>query len=130
MKAKKYLLFVVAIIAGGLTFIWFSTPIQAGDKTYEVRPQISIPEYKTDAARAIDAYERLMDRYMQMTERVFVGIDTDVRDVVKSLNSVDSKLTEVLTRLTRIENALGIARPTAAENNKITTPENAPDIIR
>ena len=130
MKAKRYLLFVVAIIASGLTVIWLSTPIQADDKTYEVRPQISIPEYKTDTARAIDAYERLMDRYMQMTERVFVGIDTDVRDVVKRLNSVDSKLTELLTRLTRIENALGIARPTAAENNKITTPENAPDIIR
>jgi len=130
MKAKRYLLFVVAIIVCGLTVIWFSTPIQADDKTYEVRPQISIPEYRTDAARAIDAYERLMDRYMQMTERVFVGIDTDVRDVVKRLNSVDSKLTELLTRLTRIENALGIARPTAAENDEITTPENAPDIIR
>jgi len=127
MKAKRYLLFVVAIIACGLTVIWFSTPIQADDKTYEVRPQISTPEYRTDAARAIDAYERLMDRYMQMTERVFVGIDTDVRDVVKRLNSMDSKLTELLAGFTRIENALGIAQPTTAENSKITTPEDAPE---
>jgi cell division protein ZapA (FtsZ GTPase activity inhibitor) len=127
MKAKRYLFLVVAVIACGLTVTWFSTPIQAVDKTYEVQPQISIPEYMTDAARAIDAYEHLMDRYMQMTERVFVGIDTDVRDVVKRLNSMDSKLTELLTRLTRIENALGIAQPTAAAGNKTTPPPDTPE---
>lgn len=127
MKAKRYLFLVAAVIACGLTVTWFSTPIQAVDKNYEVRPEVGIPEYRTDAARAIDAYERLMDRYMQMTERVFTGIDTDVRDVVKRLNSMDSKLTELLARFTRIENALGIAQPTPATDNKITTPPDTPE---
>jgi len=110
MKTNKNLLAVATGLIACLVVIWFSTSIH-GEKTYEVQPQVTIPEYKTDAARAIDAYERLMGRYMDLTERNLIGIDTSLQGVVKKLDSIDGKLTKLSTRLARIEKALGIEHP-------------------
>jgi archaellum component FlaC len=85
--------------------------LYGGQKTYEVESQITIPEYRTDAARAIDAYERLMERHMDLTEGNFTRIGVDLRDVAKKLDSINSKLTELSTRIARIEKKLGIEQP-------------------
>jgi hypothetical protein len=103
------------VVAAGLiccvVVVWLSTSIQGGEKTYEVRPQITLPEYRTDAARAIDAYERLMDRYMGLTERNLTRFGTGLKGVVKKLDSIDAKLTELTARMARIERAFGIEEP-------------------
>ncbi len=109
MKTNKNLLAVATGLIACLVVIWFSTSIH-GKKTYKVQPQVTIPEYKTDAARAIDAYERLMERYMDLTERNLIGIDTSLQGVIKKLDSIDGKLTKLSTRLARIEKALGIGQ--------------------
>jgi hypothetical protein len=71
-----------------------------------------LPEYRTDTARAIDAYERLMERYMDLTEMNMVRIGMDVQAFGRKLDSIDSKQVELLTRISRIERALGIEEPT------------------
>jgi len=111
MKNNRNLLAVVAAVACCLIVVWLSTSIQGGQRTYELEPQIAIPEYRTDAARAIDAYERLMDRYMDLTERNLFRVGTDIRDVVRKLDSIDGKLTQLSKRIAGIENALGIEQP-------------------
>jgi len=105
---SRNLLAVAAGLVCCVVVVWLSTSIQGGEKTYEVRPQITLPEYRSDTARAIDAYERLMDRYMGLTERNLTGIGTGLKGVVKKLDSIDAKLTELSTRMARIEKALGI----------------------
>ncbi len=85
--------------------------MQAGERTYEVHPQITIPEYRTDTARAIDAYERLMDHYMDLTETNLTGISTDLKGVVKKLDSIDANLSRLSARIARIEKALGVKQP-------------------
>jgi hypothetical protein len=102
------LLAVAAGLICCIMVVWLAPSIQGGQKTYEVRPHITLPEYRTDAARAIDAYERLMDRYMGLTERNLTRIGTGLTGVVKKLDSIDAKLTELSTRMARIEIALGI----------------------
>jgi hypothetical protein len=84
---------------------------EGGEKTYELRPEVVLPEYRTDTARAIDAYERLMERYMDLTEMNMVRIGMDVQTFGRKLDSIDSKLVELLTRISRIERALGIEEP-------------------
>ena len=111
MKTSRNLLAVVAVVACCLIVVWLSTSIQGGQKTYELKPQIAVPEYRTDAARAIDAYERLMDRYMDLTERNLFRVGTDIQEVVRKLDSIDGKLTQLSTRIAAIENALGIEQP-------------------
>jgi len=75
---------------------------------YAVEPEITTPEYKTDAARAIDAYERLMERYMDLAESNLQQAGADYQVVVSRLDSLDSRLEEVSSRLARIEKKLGV----------------------
>ncbi len=68
MKTRNLLTVATGLVACMLV-VWFSKSIQGSPKTYEVHPQINLPEYGIDAYSAIDAYERLMDRYIGLTER-------------------------------------------------------------
>lgn len=111
MKKNKNLLAAAAALVCCIALVWFSTSIRGDQKTYELQPQITIPEYKTDVARIIDAYERLMERYMNLTEGNLAGIGADLNAVTRKLDSVDAKLTELSARTARIEKALGIQQP-------------------
>ena len=122
MKARGNLLAAGAMAVGCLA-VWFCTSIKGNAKTYQVQPWITVPEYRTEAARAIDAYERLMDRYMDLTERNLFNVSTDVRELLKKLDCADQKLTELCIRIARIEKALGIQQPVAVSETK---PQPAP----
>ena len=122
MKAGGNLLAVAAMAVCCLA-VWFCTSIRGNTKTYEVQPWITVPEYRTEAARAIDAYERLMDRYMDLTERNLFNVSTDVRELLKKLDCLDQKLTELCARVARIEKALRIEQPISAPETK---PQPAP----
>jgi len=111
MRMRRNLLALAAAVAFCLVAAWLCTSTKGSPKTYEVQPWITVPEYRTDAARAIDAYERLMDRYMDLTEKNLFSVGCDVRDAVKKLDSIDDKLTHLCARIARIEEALGIEQP-------------------
>jgi hypothetical protein len=108
MKTNRNLFAAAVIVISCIVIVWLSVSIKGSPKKYEIQPHITVPEYKTDAARAIDAYERLMDRYMDLTERSIFRVDTDIRDVAEKLDSIDDKLTRLSTRIAGIEKALGI----------------------
>jgi len=124
MKTNKSLLAAAAAVTCCVIAVWFSTSIHGSQNTYELRPQLSIPEHKTDIVRVINAYERLMERYMDLTERNSEMIGTDIQSIAVRLDSIDSRLAELLTRTARIETALGIKQtPTPGEAKTI-----APDL--
>lgn len=110
MRARKSLLVVAAAFVC-CTAVWFSVSLYGGQKTYEVEPWITIPEYRTDATRAIDAYERLMERQMDITEGNLTRIGEDIKGAAEKLESINGKLTELSTRIARIEKSLGIEQP-------------------
>jgi len=118
MRTRK-LLVVATGFAVCVIIIWFSKSIEGSPKTYEVHPQINIPEYRTDALSAIDAYERLMDRYMGLTERNLVRVERDLGSVIRKLDSIDRKLTDLSVRISRIEKALGTLKPKPPVKKKI-----------
>ena len=123
MRNKRTLLAIAAAFAACILILWSSTSIGGREITYEVHPQISVPEYRTDAARAIDAYERMMERSMNLNEKNLTAIGADLRKVVRILNSIDAKLTGLNTRVARIEKSLGIKQPKArAKKNQTLTP--------
>lgn len=104
-----------------LIVLVMSSLIQGSD--YKVKPEITLPEYRTDTGRAIDAYERVMDRFMSMTERNFTEIGTDVKGIAKQLVSIDINLKSLSTRMMRIEKALGIDQ---AEKRAAKPPKGKP----
>ncbi len=127
MATNKNLLAVGAVVVCCITVVWFSTSIQGVPKTYyELQSQISIPEYRTDAVRAIDAYERLMERYMDLTERNSISISADLKEVIKKLYSIDDKLTELSARIAKIEKTFGIeqTKPPVKEKLQPKAPGN------
>ncbi len=112
---KKNLLTITAGLAVCGILLWLSALLHGRERIYRVRPEITLPEYRTDAARAIDAYERMMSRYMTLTERNLSGVSVDVKAVLEKLDSLDRKLSGLSARMARIERALGIEDPGKAE---------------
>ncbi len=123
MKSNRNLLVIAAAIICCGVIVWFSVSIQGSQQKYEIQPHITIPESKTDATRAIDAYERLMERYMDLTEKSLFKTGTDIQEVAKKLKSIDDKLTKLSTRIAGIEKALGIKQ---ADPNDTKEPQTEP----
>jgi hypothetical protein len=111
MKTNKSLLAAAAAVVCCVIAVWSSTSIHGSQNTYELQPQIVIPEHKTDIIRVIDAYERLMERYLDLTERNSAMIGEDIRSIAVRLDSIDDRLAELSTRTARIEKTLGIKQP-------------------
>lgn len=108
MKQGKLLLVFAAVIIICLVAAQLGISFPDKKKTYEVDQWITTPEYRTEAARAIDAYERLTERYMYVVEGRLLQVGDDCRSVATKLDSLDSRLMEISNRLTSIERALGI----------------------
>jgi len=115
-------------VAGACFFVlWLSSSLGQSRRKYEVQTQVyGVPEYRSDAARAVDAYERLMDRYMDLTERNLFSVSTDVRTIAARLDAVHTEVAGVNARLARIEKHLGIQPaselPTPTHTNAPPTP--------
>ena len=101
---------VIAAIVFCILVLCLSTSVGQDRKRYEVEAQVyGVPAYQSDAARAIEAYERLMERYLDLTERNLLGLAADVRGFTDKLNAIDGRLSALDARLARIEQHLGIA---------------------
>ena len=126
MKTNRNLLAVITGLVCCGVVVWFCTSIQGVEKSYEIQPQITIPEYRTDATRAIDAYERLMERYMDMTEGNLTRISSDTQRIIEKLDLMDAKLTKLCARTARIEKALRLEqaeRPAVKKPLSVETEE-------
>ncbi len=111
MGHKKNLLIITAAVFAGVVVVWSFTSTQGSQRTYEVHPQITMSGYRSDAVRALDAYERLMDRYMALVEKNLNDIETDFKKTAAQIDSIDTRLSELCERTARIEKALGIEQP-------------------
>lgn len=112
MKTPKGTLKVVAAVVclcGAM--VWFGSWTGAAEKVYEIRPEDTLGAYRSDSARIMDAYERLMDRYMSLVEGNLSNMGTGVGGVAKKLNSIERKIDKLGTRIGRIEKALDIPPP-------------------
>jgi hypothetical protein len=129
IKETPNILTVGAILIACLIVVLLSGSIQGSRKNYEVKPEITLPQYQNDTTRIIDAYERMMDRFIDLTESNLTGINTDVKDIAKKLVLIDCKLTELSTRMARIEKALGIepVEKRAEEASEAKTPTTSTD---
>jgi hypothetical protein len=116
MSTNKKLLALAAVGICCAIAVWSSTSSHGSPNTYELHPQIGIPEHKTDIARVIDAYERLMERYMDLTDRNSALISSEITHITVILDSINTELADLSARAERIERALGIQQPATPAN--------------
>jgi hypothetical protein len=76
----------------------------SGGNRYEIEPVVTLPDYGGEAGRTIDAYERLMERYMDLAESRIA----ESNEGRQKLDSIDAKIGDISARLARIEKAMGI----------------------
>ncbi|MHC4076348.1 MAG: hypothetical protein ACYSRR_07050 [Planctomycetota bacterium] len=127
IKENKNLLVVGAVLIICFIVIGLSGSIRGGEKNYEIKPEITLPEYRTDTARAIDAYERVMNRFINLTERNLTSINIDVKSIAEKLVLIDYKLTELSTRMARIEKALETQQPEKPVEKSSKDKSDVPD---
>jgi len=127
MKSTRRYTLIAAVVLLVTVVLWLSTALGQTRKRYEIETQVyATPEYRTDATRAIDAYERVMERYMDSSERNFVGLAADLRAIAIQLNALDAKLTKLDTRMDRIERHLGVVPQPAVSTSDPNAPKPAP----
>ncbi|MCD6394999.1 MAG: hypothetical protein J7M40_16035 [Planctomycetes bacterium] len=129
MPRNRNLIMLSTALACSVVMAWLCISIR-GASSYEIRPRITVPAYRTDTARAIDAYERMLERLIKLTGKNLTDIDTEVKGIARTLHSVDSKLTELTGRMARIEKTLGIEQPKRPLKKNIDTEKQDPDTKR
>ncbi len=77
---------------------------------YEVQPQVKVHEYgyKSELTQVIESYEKLMGRYMDLSQTNLNNMKTNVIELKKTTNDIKNRLYDITTRLARIEKALDI----------------------
>ncbi len=126
MNANAKLYVMIGVVVLCVVVLCLSTSIGEDRKTYEMETQVySVPAHQSDASRAIDAYERLMERYTALAERSFVG-PGDVEALVNKLDAIDGRLASLDARLARIERHLGLPSVHAAPPAEIEP--NSPSV--
>jgi len=104
-RDKDFLRLVITSVVCSVVFL-FCTSIQGVEKTYEVRPEITLPQYKTDTARAIDAQQQVTNRLLDQNERKANEIQLQLQIIIGKLNSIESKLDNLSDRVEKIEKAV------------------------
>lgn len=116
-------------IAGGIVvcmiLLGWSTTTGRDRNGYEVEAHVyGVGPAQSDAARAINANERLMERYMDMTERQLFDLAGELKVLTLKIDAVDAKLAQLDQRLARIEKHLGIVQtPVRPDPNASPKPE-------
>jgi hypothetical protein len=112
MRSNRKLDIAVIIVMSCVVVLWLSTSTGKSRRGYGVETQVyTTPEYRTDAARAVDAYERLMERFMDMTERNLTNVASNIDRTDDKLATIAARLASIDARLGRIEKHLGIQPP-------------------
>ncbi len=118
------------VILGCVVLLWALTGAQgAKGRTYEIHPQIPESVFKSDSAKALEAYERMVDRVLAINSRQLDTMELNIKSASTQLNRVEMKLDMLLNRTLIIENALGISRQDAKNTFKKASAgdPNAPD---
>lgn len=128
MKVKKNLTGIgLFVLCAAILTVGAMSLFGAEDKTYEIRPEIAVGPYQSDTMRIMNAYERLMDRYMNLVEVNLQDMSQGNQVTVKKLESIEKKLDALGIRMGRIEKELGIEPPTTTPVRPTTSRTRRPN---
>jgi len=115
---------ITMAVLGCVALLWSLAGAQ-NTKTYEIRPHIPESVFQTESARVMDAYERMVDRTLELNARQLDAMDVNIKEVSKQLYRVEAKLDQLLNRSLLVEYALGISQGPVMKSPKATQPEDA-----
>jgi len=99
-------LFFLLILLGILGLLSFAA-VPEKSREYD----ITVPAYKSDTVRMIEAYERLSDQYLTLVQQHLLGMDSTEQAILKKLDSLEKKLEEVSQKIDRLMPAAPAQQP-------------------
>ena len=122
-KRDKGLLAICVLSLVCIPVSLFSKTPQGSGKIYEVHPEITLPQSKTDIDRVMDAYEHLLENYLKLTESNSKKIHGDINILSKKMDSLDRKISELSIQVKSIQEKLGVETVEIPDH-----PSTAPDV--
>ena len=123
MRRKSTLAAILVVLVSAALVSWSYDGAPHRSHRYEVRTSVRNPEVRSDAARAIDAYERLMERTLDLTHANLMSAQSELQTISHRLARLEVTVAELKASLGRIERAVGSAPPKA---DPATTPPSTP----
>jgi hypothetical protein len=108
MKTRHVFVFLIAVAACA-TFFWLAVSYGV-EKEVEVQTY-NLPEYRSDTARAIDAYQQMINRMLDDNDRNWGMVQEQLNTINGKLDKVLSELDTISGRIARIEKKMGIEEP-------------------
>lgn len=90
MKTKRNLFALAVLVSICICFLQVSST-NAIEKSIEVNTY-SLPENRTDTARAIDAYQQMINRLLDTNERNTIEINRRLAKIEESLKRIENNL--------------------------------------
>jgi len=112
MKTRRTFVSLTAIVLVCAVFFWLAAS-HGVEKTYEVH---ALPEYRSDTARAIDAYQQMINRMLDDNGRNWLAMQNQMNTIVTKLDKIQDDLDNLSQRIAGIETKMGIEN-TPEENN-------------
>lgn len=116
MKAKYinnyFVLIPSALVV--LLIIFFATPIEGKNKfypsrkKYELITEVQLPDYyyPHDPNSQLLKYQQILIDQAKANEKTLISIKNNLTRLIKKTDSVETKLNDLATRLTLLENSL------------------------
>jgi predicted PurR-regulated permease PerM len=113
MKTRRTFISLIVIAVVCAAFFWLAVS-HGVEKEVEVQTY-NLPEYRSDTARAIDAYQQMINRMLDDNDRNWEMVQEQLNSINSKLDTVLSELDGISQRIARIENKMGIEEPEEKE---------------
>lgn len=105
MKTRRvFVSFITVVVCA--TSVWLAVSYGV-EKTVEVQ-SYNLPEYRSDTARAIDAYQQMINRMLDDNNLNWEMVRKQLNTINSKLDTVLSELDNISGRIARIEKKMGI----------------------
>ena len=86
-----------ALVLLALVFVLFVLVGHAAEysRAPRVEYEVAVPEYQSDMARMINAYERLSEQYLTLVQQNLAMMDSNDRMILQKMEIIEKKLDEL-----------------------------------
>jgi hypothetical protein len=113
MKTRRTFISLIIIALVSAAFFWLTVSYGV-EKSVEVQTY-NLPEYRSDTARAIDAYQQMINRMLDDNDRNWGMVQEQLNTINGKLDTILNDLDSISQRIARIEKKMGIEEPEEKE---------------
>ena len=92
-------LVLLALLFGWLAYTSTAAEVTTRPRTPRTVYEVSVPEYQSDMARMIAAYENLSGQYLSLVSQNLAMMDSSDRMILQKMETLEKKLDELTKKV-------------------------------